>query len=339
MWYRLIRPALFALDPERAHRLALTAARYAGHLPVHDPPGTPIELMGLRFRNRVGLAAGFDKNAEAVDGLGRLGFGFIEIGTVTPRPQPGQPPPRLWRLSDKQALVNRLGFPNIGAQAVAARLGRERRYHGVLGINIGKNADTPIDRAVDDYVDCLRTLYCAARYFTVNVSSPNTASLRKLLEAHRLEPLLTALLAEREVAGRASGRHVPILLKVSPDLDAHGLHSVADVALLLKLDGLIATNTTLQRDSGAGRTSDGGGGLSGAPLHTLALSTVSTLRAVLGPKVVIVGVGGIDSADKALAMRRAGADLVQIYTGLVYRGPALIRQCIKALDQPGCPRQ
>ena len=271
--------------------------------------------MGLRFSNRVGLAAGFDKNAEAVDGLGRLGFGFIEIGTVTPKPQPGQPRPRLFRLSPQSALVNRLGFPNIGALAVARQLKR-RRYGGVLGINIGKNADTPI--AVADYI-------------AVNVSSPNTASLRELLEPTRLEPLLTALLAENAVIGRASGRRMPILLKVSPDLDAEELQAVASIIQRLGLDGVIATNTTIRRDSGTDDGVGGVGGLSGAPLHLSALVTVSALRAKLSAKVAIVGVGGIDSAEKALAMRRAGADLVQIYTGLVYRGLGLVRECARAL--------
>jgi dihydroorotate dehydrogenase len=332
MWYRHFRRALFALDPERAHRLALQAARLTSRLPAMRPPGTPVKLMGLCFLNRVGLAAGFDKNAEAVEGLGRLGFGFIEIGTVTPRPQSGQQPPRLFRLSAKSALVNRLGFPNIGAQAVASRLTR-RRYRGVLGINIGKNADTPVARAVDDYVACLRTLHPVAEYMAVNVSSPNTASLRELLDAERLEPLLTALLTERETALRSSGRHLPILLKVSPDLHADGLQAVAIIAMRSGIDGLIATNTTLQKDSTLAQGVSDGGGLSGAPLHPLTLSTVSALRAAAGPKMVIVGVGGIDSAEKALAMRRAGADLVQLYTGLVYQGPALIGQCVNALEQ------
>lgn len=333
MWYRLLRPALFALEPERAHQLAVQASRLAGYLPALPTPGRPVNLMGLQFLNRVGLAAGFDKNAEAVDGLGRLGFGFIEVGTVTPRPQPGQPPPRLFRLPARSALVNRMGFPNVGAQAVAARLER-RAYRGVLGVNIGKNADTPMPRAVDDYVACLRTLRPVADYIAVNVSSPNTASLRELLEPDRLEPLLTALLTEREAASRPSGRRLPILLKVSPDLDADGLRSVANVIKRSGLDGVIATNTTLHRDGVVEQGVRGLAGLSGAPLHSLALAAVSTLRASLGPNVSIVGVGGIDSAQKAVAMRSAGADLVQIYTGLVYQGPALVRQCAQALGDP-----
>lgn len=333
MWYRLLRPALFALEPERAHRLALQASRLAGYLPALPTPGRPVNLMGLQFLNRVGLAAGFDKNAEAVDGLGRLGFGFIEVGTVTPRPQPGLPPPRLFRLPARSALVNRMGFPNVGAQAVAARLER-RAYRGVLGVNIGKNADTPMPRAVDDYVACLRTLRPLADYIAVNVSSPNTASLRELLEPDRLEPLLTALLTEREAASRPSGRRLPILLKVSPDLDPDGLRSVANVIKRSGLDGVIATNTTLHRDGDVEQGVRGLAGLSGAPLHSPALAAVSALRASLGPNVSIVGVGGIDSAQKAVAMRSAGADLVQIYTGLVYQGPALVRQCAQALGDP-----
>lgn len=329
MWYQLLRPALFALDPERAHRLALQAARLAGYLPARRTSGVAVELMGLKFPSRVGLAAGFDKNADAVEGLGRLGFGFMEVGTVTPRPQPGQPQPRLWRLQEKSALINRLGFPNIGARAVASRL-RQRRYGGVLGINIGKNADTPINQAVDDYVACLRILHPVADYVAVNVSSPNTAALRELLEPERLEPLLTALLSERETIGRCSGRRLPILLKVSPDLDAAGFRAIAHVAQRLALEGLIVTNTTLQWSSGP-EQEIGGGGLSGGPLHDLALAAVSALRASLSPKVVIVGVGGIDSAEKAVAMRRAGADLVQLYTGLIYCGTALIQECVTAL--------
>lgn len=230
----------------------------------------------------------------------------------------------------KSALVNRLGFPNIGAQAVAVKL-RCRRYRGILGINIGKNADTPIDRAVDDYIACLRTLHPVADYIAVNVSSPNTVSLRELLSAERLEPLLTALLAERKTIGRPPDRYLPILLKVSPDLGADGLQAVTNVVRRLELDGLIATNTTLQRGPDTETRVSDGGGLSGAPLYPLALSTVSALRVTLGPRVVIVGVGGVDSAEKVLAMRRAGADLVQIYTGMVYQGPALVAQCVKAL--------
>ena len=326
MLYSTLRPLFFTLDPEHAHRLALEAARVAGGLPGRRIAGSPVELMGLRFPNRVGLAAGFDKSAEAVDGLGRLGFGFIEVGTVTPRAQGGQPRPRLFRHASANALINRLGFPNEGAHAVAKRL-RRRHYRGVLGVNIGKNADTPLDRALDDYVAGLRALHGVADYVAINISSPNTAALRDLHAPARLEPLLTGLLRERDVLLRGSGRRLPLLLKVSPDLDRAGLEDVARVVMRVNLDGLIATNTTVQRGVAFEQT----GGLSGAPLHALALDVVTALRALVGPRLPIIGVGGIDSVAKALAMRAAGADLVQVYTGLVYRGPTLVRRLVRAL--------
>jgi len=330
MVYSAFRPALFTLDPERAHRLALDAARIYGRLPGRPLGGSGVDLMGLRFPNRVGLAAGFDKNAEAVDGLGKLGFGFIEVGTVTPRPQPGQSRPRLFRLPRSGALVNRLGFPNQGAAAVARRL-RHRRYGGIVGVNIGKNADTPIERAVDDYVLCLRAVCDVADYVAVNVSSPNTASLRELHRPERLEPLLTALSSEREIISRERHRHIPILLKISPDLALDSLEDIAQIALRVSLDGIIATNTTVTRGHSMPDAGSRDGGLSGAPLHPLSLKVVATLRRLLGPAFPIVGVGGVDSAAKARAMRSAGADLVEIYTGLIYRGPTLVADCVRAL--------
>ena len=331
MYPKTIRPILFALDPERAHRLTLDALRVAGHLPGRRARGTPIDLLGLRFPNRVGLAAGFDKNAEAVEGLGRLGFGFLEVGTVTPRPQPGQPRPRLFRLPQSNALINRLGFPSQGAAAVEARL-RQRRYRGIVGVNIGKNADTPLDRAMDDYVSCLRSLHGVADYIAVNISSPNTAALRDLHAPERLEPLLTALLTERDAVLRGSERILPLLLKVSPDLELGSLQSLATVARKVALDGIIATNTTIRRDGTPPGTPPQTGGLSGVPLQSLSLNTVAALRRLLGPTFPIVGVGGIDSPAAARAMRAAGADLIQLYTGLVYRGPSLVSQCVRALE-------
>jgi dihydroorotate dehydrogenase len=326
-----IRPVLFSLDPERAHRLALDTLRILGHLPPPRPRGSPVELMGLRFPNAVGLAAGFDKNAEALEGLGKLGFGFVEIGTVTPRPQPGQARPRLFRIPKSQALINRLGFPSEGASVVADRL-RRRRYRGIVGVNIGKNADTPIERAVDDYVSCLRSLHSVADYVAINISSPNTASLRDLHAPERLEPLLEALLEERDELLDKSRRHLPLLLKVSPDLDSSSFEDVAQAARDVALDGIIATNTTVQRDPSLPQDASQPGGLSGKPLHPLSLDAVATLRRLLGPSFPIIGVGGIDSPDAALAMRDAGADLIQLYTGLIYRGPALVAQCVRALD-------
>jgi len=286
--------------------------------------------MGLRFPNRVGLAAGFDKNATAVDGLGRLGFGFIEVGTVTPRPQRGQGKPRLFRLPAADALVNRLGFPNQGAAAVAARL-RRRKYRGVVGINIGKNADTPLARAVDDYVSCLRTLRGVANYITINVSSPNTAGLRELQGGDYLRPLLTSLIEERDRGAATEGRKLPLLVKLSPDLSVDELRCITDLLKVLPIDGVVATNTTVGRD-GTRSIADGyTGGLSGRPLKSLALDVVTQLRAQLGGDFPIIGVGGIDSPEAALAMRNAGADLIQVYTGLIYRGPSLVTQTIRAV--------
>ena len=280
--------------------------------------------MGLRFPNRVGLAAGFDKNASALDGLGSLGFGFIEVGTVTPRPQAGQPRPRLFRLPTANALINRLGFPNDGAAVVAARL-RHRKYRGIVGVNIGKNANTPMEHALDDYVSCLRTVRQVADYVVVNVSSPNTAGLRDLQARKYLEPLLSALLAERGNAQPGRERALPLLLKVSPDLSDSELQGIAALLKSLPLDGVVATNTTLSRQ-GLSEASVQAGGLSGVPLRPLALRTVSALRAQLGPEFPIIGVGGIDSTDSAREMRANGADLIQVYTGLIYKGPALIRR-------------
>lgn len=331
MAYSALRPALFTLDPERAHELALEAARLYGRLPARPLGGPAVTLMGLCFPNRVGLAAGFDKNAEAVDGLGKLGFGFIEVGTVTPRPQPGQSRPRLFRLPQSGALINRLGFPNHGAAVIARRLDR-LRYRGIIGVNIGKNADTPIDRAVDDYILCLRAVCGAADYIAVNISSPNTASLRDLHRPERLEPLLTSLSSERGAISRELHRHIPIVLKISPDLDFDSLKEIANVAERVSLDGVIATNTTVHREHSM--LADAGvqqGGLSGAPLHRRSLKVVSTLRQLLGPAFPIIGLGGIDSPAKACAMRSAGADLVQIFTGLIYRGPSLVAECVRAL--------
>jgi dihydroorotate dehydrogenase len=327
MWYPLARTALFRLDPERAHQLALEGLRALGRLGSVAPPGSPATLMGLRFPNRVGLAAGFDKNAIAIDGLGALGFGFIEVGTVTPRPQPGQQRPRVFRIPRAGALVNRLGFPNDGAAVIVARLAK-RRYRGILGVNLGKNADTPLSQAAEDYLAGYRAVRSVADYVTVNISSPNTAGLRDLQSPHQLGPLLSKLIAERDTH---QDRYLPILVKVSPDLSQTELSEIAALLLALRIDGVVATNTTLARSGVSGHIAAESGGLSGRPLRERALSTVAMLRKLLGADFPIVGVGGIDSPESALAMRHAGADLIQIYTGLVYRGPRLVRRCAQAL--------
>lgn len=330
--YPKIRPALFAIDPERAHRLGLEALKAWGRLPRRSLPGVPVEMLGLRFPNRLGLAAGFDKNAEAVDGIGRLGFGFIEVGTVTPRPQRGQPPPRLHRLPTAGALINRLGFPNEGAKAVAARL-RRRRYRGIVGVNIGKNADTPIAQAAHDYVSCLTAVHDVCDYVAINISSPNTPALRDLHARAYLEPLLRTLLAKRDSLRKTSARALPVLLKLSPDLDDAAIEEVAATVRAIGLDGVIATNTTVQRPGSTAAGVAIHGGLSGAPLRALSLDVVAKLRAQLGSSLPIIGVGGIDSPATALAMRAAGADLVQLYTGLVFKGPSLVAECVAALSQ------
>lgn len=327
MWYPLARTALFRLDPERAHQLALESLRALGRLRSTAPPGSAVDLMGLRFPNRVGLAAGFDKNAIAIDGLGALGFGFIEVGTVTPRPQPGQRRPRVFRFPRAGALVNRLGFPNDGAAIIVARL-VNRRYKGIVGVNLGKNADTPLPQAAEDYLAGYRAVRSVADFVTVNISSPNTVGLRDLQGPHQLSPLLSKLIAERDAH---QDRYVPILVKLSPDLPLTELTDIAALLLAVRVDGVVATNTTVARSGVPGDMAAQSGGLSGRPLRERALATVEMLRKLLGANFPIVGVGGIDSPESALAMRHAGADLIQIYTGLVYRGPRLVRHCVEAL--------
>jgi dihydroorotate dehydrogenase len=332
--YRLLRPLLFRLPPEGAHGLALSALRVAGRVLPSRLPSDPVALMGLRFRNRVGLAAGFDKNGVAVNGAGVLGAGFIEVGTVTPLPQAGHERPRVFRFPAARALVNRSGFPNEGADACARRLRRPRRYEGLVGVSIGKNAATPLERATDDYVACLRAVHDVADFVVINISSPNTSQLRELHAHERLEPLLTALLTERARLLSGSTRALPLALKLSPDLDAATVDDVARVMMQAPLDGVIATNTTLSRD-GVPRAEGQAGGLSGAPLREIALRVVRRLRRSLGAGFPVIGCGGILCPEDALAFREAGADLVQVYTGLVYTGPRLIRDCVSRLAAPG----
>jgi dihydroorotate dehydrogenase len=327
--YRALRPLLFSLDAERAHELTLRLLRIAQSLsrrsggPLSGGRG-PVSLMGLEFPNRIGLAAGFDKSGRCVDALGALGFGCIEIGTVTPLAQPGNPRPRIQRVRSRHAIINRMGFPNPGIEAACRHLER-RRYAGVCGLNVGKNSATPLDSAAEDYVRCLTRAFGHVDYLAINVSSPNTEGLRELQMESHLAPLLERLLRTRAALMAHSTRRLPLLLKLSPDLSAHDLEAAGRTVQALRLDGLIATNSTVQRPvppSGAGVP----GGLSGPPLRPLALASIRTLRSLLGPGVPIIGVGGIDSADAAREMFAAGADLIQIYTGLVYEGPGLVRQ-------------
>lgn len=304
----------------------------AGAAGAAGPAGPAgIQLMGLRFPNRVGLAAGFDKNGYDVDPLGRLGFGFIEVGTVTPRPQAGNPRPNLFRLVPDEALINRLGFNNEGAAAIAQRL-ESRRYAGVLGVNIGKNFDTPLEKSVDDYASCLRTVYGVADYVTINVSSPNTPGLRGLQDPGALRPLLLELVNLREQLQPVHSKRVPLLVKLSPDLTDEHVASVSRELRELPVDGIVATNTTISRPQplkSAAATETGG--LSGRPLHSRSVTVLRSLRAAMGADFPIIGVGGIVSAELGAATRKAGADLLQLYTGLIYQGPALIREVLDEL--------
>jgi dihydroorotate dehydrogenase len=327
--YAALQPLLMRLDPERAHALTLDLLRTAYALGLLRRPrasGSAVQRMGLEFANRVGLAAGFDKNGVCIDALGRLGFGFIEVGTITPRPQPGNPRPRVFRLRESRAVINRMGFPNEGVDALAARLAR-RRFRGICGVNIGKNAATPLEEAGADYAACLQAVYARADYVALNISSPNTPRLRELQQESRLAPLLESLLELRSRLAREHGRHVPLLVKLSPDLTDEDLTATARLIGSLGIEGVIATNTTLRRPGleGDPRGAEQGG-LSGAPLLELSLGAVRRLRAELGARAVIIGVGGIDSAAAARAMLAAGADLIQVYTGFVYRGPRLVRE-------------
>ena len=338
MLYQLARPALFALDAERAHDLTIEllsrAPTASGLLMGQRRIESPVQLLGLRFPNRVGLAAGLDKNGLCLAAWERFGFGFVEVGTVTPRAQPGNPRPRMFRLPEHQALINRLGFNNQGTEALAARLERSRRdYTGVLGINIGKNADTPIERAADDYLLCLRRLHRYADYITVNISSPNTKNLRELQGDAALDGLLGAIAGARRELAQAEGRQAPVLVKIAPDLADEQLPGIVELARRHGMDGLIATNTTLAREAVAGhRHASQAGGLSGAPLCARAERVIQQLRAAAGADYPLIGVGGIGSAAQAQARRAAGADLVQIYSGFIYRGPQLVSDCAVALS-------
>ena len=333
MLYRLVRPLLFRLRPDRAHRIAtgslqlLTALR--GGEAVARVHRAAHEVMGLRFPNAVGLAAGFDKSGRYVDALAQLGFGFIEVGTVTPRAQPGNPPPNLFRLVEDRALINRMGFNNDGVDAVVRRL-EKRRYRGICGVNIGKNFDTPLDAAVNDYLTCLRAVYATADYVTVNISSPNTPGLRDLQGEASLDQLLTELVNARETLSSTHRKRVPLLVKIAPDLDEPALLSICRVLLQSGVDGVVATNTTTARPSSlrSAHASESGG-LSGAPLHAASVSVIRLLRAHLGPAFPIVGVGGIGSVAAARATVSAGANLIQLYTGLIYEGPRLVSQLIR----------
>jgi len=339
--YALARPLLFSIDAEAAHNLTLPALKRAAACgltrTLPTPPPDPRTVMGIRFPNPVGLAAGLDKDGAYIDGLAALGFGFIEVGTVTPRAQPGNPQPRLFRIPQAQALINRMGFNNRGVDAFVANVQSSRFFQnkeGVLGLNIGKNADTPIERAADDYQHCLEKVYPYASYVTVNISSPNTKNLRQLQGASELDALLSRLKdAQQRLADRHK-RHVPIALKIAPDVDSEQIKEIAAALLRHKIDAVIATNTTITRAAVEGmRHAQEAGGLSGAPVRTLSTAVIRGLKAELGNALPIIGVGGILSGTDAREKVEAGASLVQLYTGLIYRGPALVKECAAALRE------
>lgn len=331
MLYSLFRPLLFGLDPEVSHRLVFHALKNTHALGL--VPGRPVvhrscTVMGLDFPNPVGLAAGLDKNGEYIDALAALGFGFLEIGTVTPRPQPGNPPPRMFRIPQASALINRLGFNNQGVDNLVRNVGKAR-YQGILGINIGKNFDTPVEAAADDYLICLRKVYRYASYVTVNISSPNTANLRQLQNAEELDRLLDTLKSEQARLADEHGKYTPLVVKIAPDLEPGQIESIAMLLMKHRIDGVIATNTTLSRagvENLPGSTETGG--LSGAPLTQRATGVIRQLHAVLQGALPIIGAGGIMKGADAREKMQAGASLVQIYTGLIYRGPGLVRELI-----------
>ena len=331
--YDYLRPLLFRLDPERAHdrTLALLA-----RMPVFMPRGTggkPVELMGLTFPNRLGLAAGLDKNGVAVSAFDRAGFGFIEVGTVTPRPQPGNPRPRLFRLPEHEAIINRMGFNNLGIDALTARLAATPKPRALLGINLGKNKDTPNEAALDDYRVGLQKAWAHADYLTINISSPNTAGLRDLQHGAALRDLLAGIKVEQQRLADETARRVPVVVKIAPDLDDAALYATLDTIAEAGMDGIIATNTTLDKSAVASHRYGGEqGGLSGAPLTAASTAIVKKIRAHL-PQMALIAAGGVMRAADMQAKLDAGADLVQIYSGLIYHGPQLVRDCLRHLDQ------
>ncbi len=336
MMYSLARPLLFMLDAETAHHVTLGALRALSALGLAAstapaPAACSRRVFGIDFPNPVGLAAGLDKNGRYLDALAQLGFGFIEIGTVTPRPQPGNPRPRVFRLPAARGIINRLGFNSEGVDRLVENV-RRARYRGPLGINIGKNAVTPLERAADDYVECLRKVYPLATYVTVNISSPNTRDLRQLQDTAALDDLLGRLKREQCRLADAHGRQVPLAIKIAPDLDAAQIASMAGLLRRHRVEAVIATNTTTSRDGVAGLAhADEAGGLSGAPVTSLSTRIVGELCRALEGEIPVIGVGGIMSGADAREKIAAGASLVQVYSGLVYRGPALVRECVAAL--------
>jgi dihydroorotate dehydrogenase len=335
MMYSLLRKALFIADPETAHGLALEGLRLGHEIGATSllcsNISQPVTVMGLEFPNPVGMAAGMDKNGDYIDALGSVGFGFVEIGTTTPRPQSGNPKPRIFRIEEANAMINRLGFNNKGVDYLVEKA-KKHRFQGILGINIGKNFDTPNDRAADDYLVCLEKVYAHADYITINISSPNTKGLRDLQDTEQLDKLLAALNTRRLELADEHQQRVPLVVKVAPDLVDEDIAGIAESVVRNEFDGVIATNTTISRSAVKGLPhADEPGGLSGTPLKDMANHVLAALRDALPKEVSLIGTGGITSGADAAEKIQLGADLVQFYTGFVYKGPDLVKDCLTAI--------
>jgi dihydroorotate dehydrogenase len=334
--YSFIKPLIFLLEAEQAHDLTLKCLKWSEHMGLLNlcstpAPCLPRQVMGLSFPNPVGLAAGLDKNAAVIDGMAALGFGFIEVGTVTPRPQPGNPKPRLFRLEEAEGIINRFGFNNLGVDQLIDNV-KSAKYTGILGINIGKNFDTPNELAIDDYLICMQKVYAYASYITINISSPNTKNLRALQEKEALSGLLSGLKREQAELTQKHGKYVPIALKIAPDLSQEQVIEIADLLMEHQIDGVIATNTTLSREAVKGMTNaEEAGGLSGAPVRQQSTIVIQQLSQQLQGTLPIIGVGGILSGEDAVEKIAAGASLVQVYSGLIYHGPKLVKEICKTL--------
>ncbi|ALV92804.1 MULTISPECIES: quinone-dependent dihydroorotate dehydrogenase [Pantoea] len=336
MLYPIVRPALFKLDPERAHELTLQQLRFISGTPLEglirqSLPSRPVSCMGLTFPNALGLAAGLDKNAECIDAFGAMGFGFVEVGTVTPRPQPGNDKPRMFRLVEAEGIINRMGFNNHGVDHLVENV-KKARFKGILGINIGKNKDTPVEQGKDDYLTCMEKVYAHAGYIAINISSPNTPGLRTLQYGEALDDLLSAIKLKQKELQERQLKYVPVAVKIAPDLSEEELIQVADSLVRHEIDGVIATNTTLDRALVTGvKYADEMGGLSGRPVQSRSTEVIRRLSQELQGRLPIIGVGGIDSLVSAREKVAAGATLVQIYSGFIYKGPTLIKDIVTHL--------